>query len=272
MPAFYGYLLFCVAWKLARGNPVNWRHLASAATYTVNYFNAFWGDPSSGFSHAWSLAVEEQFYLVWPFAFLALKSRSILGRSIVAAIASVVVVRIALKLFTPLPQSYFYSALEMRADSLLLGAGLAVLWIRSEVPVSQRVRGIGAKRIILAAFLGVATLAVLELHFGHPFRDTITASLLPTLLSLIVISSIVRGENGEATWLASPMMVWLGRLSYSTYLYQQMVPGWGAKLLPTSARIWQWAIECCCVLILASGSFYLVERPALRLKERLAPR
>jgi len=64
VPACYCCLIFTIAAKNILGLPVDYAHAVSAFTYTANYYNAFYNHPPTGFSFFWSLAVEEQFYLV----------------------------------------------------------------------------------------------------------------------------------------------------------------------------------------------------------------
>ena len=65
-PAYYVFIIGSLVLDTARGFPWPGEMTLSAFTYTVNYYNAIRGHPSTGIAHAWSLAVEEQFYLLWP--------------------------------------------------------------------------------------------------------------------------------------------------------------------------------------------------------------
>src|ERR1039458_10817590 len=98
--------------------------------------------PNTGFSHTWSLAIEEQFYLLWPLTFLALRRNyTRMTRFLAGAIMAIWVYRETLVLIFDVRQGYIYEAFDTRADHLLMGCLLAVVlraglfprfWNRSE--------------------------------------------------------------------------------------------------------------------------------------------
>jgi peptidoglycan/LPS O-acetylase OafA/YrhL len=72
-PAYYASMAVSLAVDFIRGTVWSPGLLASGAAYLMNYYNAFNNHPTTSIAHAWSLANEEQFYLLWPAAFLALR-------------------------------------------------------------------------------------------------------------------------------------------------------------------------------------------------------
>lgn len=268
MPAFYVFLLFTVCWKLLRHNPVDTTSLIAAATYTLNYYIAFVGDANSGFSHAWSLAVEEQFYLLWPIAFSILVLRAHRVRELTVIIVAIWCVRILMHLFTSLPNRYYYAAFEQRMDALLVGCALALAcspangWWKAITSVKR------PSLILWSSVAGVIILGLGEYEFGSKYRDTVTAAVLPVLCALIIVSALTMGTRGTLVFLNAKPVVWLGRISYSTYLYQQIVFEWGQKIFPQAPRAVQIGTEIVCVLALACGSYYFVERPIQSMRAR----
>ncbi len=127
-PALYAYCALALLILLIRHKPINWPQATAALLYYNNYYQALYGDPATAFSHTWSLGIEEQFYLIWPLLFLALRKNSM--RLAGTAATLVVVVwgwRALLQFVWDVHQGYFYEAFDTRFDHLLIGCLLAVL-------------------------------------------------------------------------------------------------------------------------------------------------
>jgi len=194
------YLIVMLALPWTRGEAwagSSWAGLgdiAMALTYTTNFAWLF--VPFSGWlGHTWSLAVEEQFYLVWPIVVLAtltLRRRSALTAAIVAGILLTVVARAIV------PESVVDRG--FRWDALLLGALVAVTGWR-------------APRML--AWVGVAAvvaLSVVQLPADNFFY---TASA--------IASAVVVAGAHHLGWLRSSVLVHLGHISYSLYLWHVFV-------------------------------------------------
>lgn len=113
------------------------------------------------FEHLWSIAVEEQFYVVWPIALflIATFSRRRLQQrvALVAVLASLVSLLLMVLLFTGTDPSRVYTGTDARTFSLLLGAAMAT------VPVSRMVSRVVARHVVVAQLLLLRTLALLWL-------------------------------------------------------------------------------------------------------------
>jgi peptidoglycan/LPS O-acetylase OafA/YrhL len=266
-PAFYVYWLLVV---VGIGLIIKHKGLTAQSIcsffYLTNYYQAIWGDPNTGLSHTWSLAIEEQFYLFWPFLFLILKSNRVRLRFLVAAIGAIWIYRELMVLVVHVPQGYVYEALDMRADHLLIGCLLAVALFEGRF---QRLWSFLCRSPLLQ--LATVSLFVIErvvAGSGLPrYRDWGGFILEPVLVFLL-IPQLVAFTNGPVTRLLETRpMRYLGKISYSIYLYQQVVLG------PVEKRLADHPIALFfgCLLVTvacASGSYFLVERPFLKLKDR----
>jgi peptidoglycan/LPS O-acetylase OafA/YrhL len=249
---------------------VNWPHAFSSFVYLSNYFNAICGDPNTAFSHTWSLAIEEQFYLIWPVVLLLLWRRPerALGRSVMA-LGVLWALRLVLVLVFQVPQSYIYASFETRADALLVGC-IAAMAIG--VPGIARALDSFAKRSIVPVLATIAFLVVsaAELRYGTFFRDTVSLLLLPFVFVAIILH-VTAVSNGPVTrFLEIPIMRYMGRISYAMYLYQQIAVDPMRRLTAELPFVVQVAAVFVVVILLATASYYVVERPFLRLKDRFA--
>ncbi len=264
-PAYYVFLLLSLAADTALGTPWTLGLAAAAFLYGMNYYNAFLGHPSTSLAHCWSLAVEEQFYLIWPWLFRALVARGqrTLVTALVAIIAGVMAWRCLLYLGLGVPEAYAYNAFDTRFDNLAVGCLLAV--------------GLGDARARRAAthlarsqLLPLVTLALLWIsrerisnawHHGPGF--TVDALLLAVLLVQLV--QLSRAPLWR--WLEHPGVRYVGRISYPMYLWH----AWGlsaARHVDALPPLGRFALGVALTLGVASASYFFVEKPFLRLKRR----
>jgi peptidoglycan/LPS O-acetylase OafA/YrhL len=184
----------------------------------VPYFEQF-GRPSV-LQHLWSLAVEEQFYILWPpilaLALISLRLRWLM-LGIVAAIAGSTV--LSWLLWEPFADpSRIYYGTDTRAVGLLVGVLLALVWpaARTAKEASPQARAIldGAGAVCLAALaFGLLTLGDLDERL---YRGGLLAVALATA-GLVAVAAHPASRLGKA--LGNPVMVWIGLRSYGIYLW-----------------------------------------------------
>ena len=265
MPAFVLYLLIGVAVLTWRHKPVPWEAMLAGLLYVVNYYQAFTGAPTHWVSHCWSLAVEEQFYFIWPLAAGALAARRIgFARALAAAIVAVWVLRAALAL-AGVPEVYLYRALETRADQLLAGCLLAVL-VR-EPRIQQRLVSLWRLPGLALALALAVWLSTMAGHYGS-YRYTVGYVIEPIFIALLIHWAVQRsagpGIAGRA--LRNPALVHIGRVSYGIYLFHGML------MLSVVRPVHAWTGSFVLALVLAIGvviafstlSFRFFETPMRR--------
>ncbi|MCT2583498.1 acyltransferase family protein [Actinophytocola gossypii] len=222
-------------------NLVNWHLLAESASYWDSF------GASRVFEHLWSVAVEEQFYLVWPALLLVVAPR---GRSWVAGVAGVgsVLSLVSMVVLVSADPTRVYTGTDTRAFSLLLGALVATL------PVYAVGRWAGGVLAVLATGLGVSWLLVDGVDSPWLFTGGLFAH---SLASALLIWLCVRAPRTRvATALAWRPLRWLGLVSYSLYLWH-----WPVLVLLAPDGWPGTAVACGVSVGLAALSKYLVEDP-----------
>ncbi|MBK5331292.1 MAG: acyltransferase, partial [Ilumatobacteraceae bacterium] len=234
----------------------NWGQIFGGAQYFGNF---------SPLRHLWSLAVEEQWYLLWPLAFVLITRRSKrtveAGRSIL--VAALVVMLITWWLASPGVltsdrTNFLYLSTLTRSSGLLLGAGAAFLWRpwKAKTPASNRagltlnVAGLGATALLVYAFTAA------HLTDRSLYRWQLAAV---SMLSLVVIAAVVHPAAKTARrFFSSPALVGLGKRSYGVYLWSWPI----SVLCGAYAGSWTRFIAAMSLTIVVSEfSYVYIETP-----------
>ena len=233
--------------------------LIAALTYTMNYRS----DRAWCLGHSWSLAVEEQFYVIWPITLLLLNPR----RGLLAAGAFVIIVpfvRFGLWHFSPslYPKSIIGNSFETTADSIAIGCILAGVrdWLWGN-PMYRR--WLRSPWFLAVPFIGLIMMSTA----GHP-RLFAWAYSVAILCIAITLDRCIRFPSGiVGSVLNSRSLVYIGGLSYSIYLWQQ-------PFLNRQSRTWwtSFPVNFMLAITFAILSYYLVERPGLRLRQEVEAR
>ena len=265
-PAAYVYWFVLVAALLITHRPVLWPHAWSAFFYVSNYYNALYGDPNNGFSHTWSLGIEEQFYLLWPFVFLWVQRRRWPLHKVLAwAVALICAYRAVLALGLNIDQAYIYAAFDTRADALLAGCLLAVLLHQERLPRLWSALTASSWMPVVTLAVGVAIAIGDHLNVSR-WRDVIAFSLLPWVTVALIVQVIALSDRPSLRWLEHPIVRYLGRISYPLYLWQQLTLAPVRKLLHGAPEVAQLIGAFGLTIAIASLSYRFVEKPFLRLK------
>ena len=230
----------------------------------VSYFEAA-GVPSP-FTHCWSLAIETQFYLIYPLILLGIyklvKSREegrakrgllFAGVTLMLALISVILMIV---LFDPQQDaSRVYYGTDTRAFSLLFGALLAILWEYRMVP-----RRLSASVNMVLGSVSFAVLLVMTIAINGSSNFWYRGGqFVGTILTVLVIYTVLGRKTWLSRFLSNPVLKWIGDRSYSIYLWHYPIILLISKGI--KASWWITLIEIVLSVVLAELSYRFIETP-----------
>ncbi|MBO9200915.1 MULTISPECIES: acyltransferase family protein [Niastella] len=260
-PAYYFMLL--VYFILQRYNLIflSGNSWLTALTYT-KYFNHSLDIYSE---HLWSLSVEEHFYLCWPFIFYYFPSRKTF------VLLFFIILVPFLRIFGNVRGIPYFEidsiTIFQRADSLLLGCLLALHYDKFCLFFNKLFKSIKFPLLFIFLMLTlIQYLAVaLQLTKWHFYFTVPLLGPSGTITILLILMLIVYSINCTGWWytfLNSRIMDYIGRLSYSLYLWQQIIIFGSLKFVPERPY------SLLVIFLVANVSYYFIERPFLALKNK----
>ncbi len=257
LPAAYVYLAAIVLLAIGGVIAVKLTDIWSAAFFLSNYIVS-----ESWFTgHFWSLALEEHFYLLWPPLLVAFGRRRGLWIAMVLIVVTVLLRYLAVSMGPPGADLPGYT--QLRLDAFMCPCILAIL-LRNE-----RLAARFTKIMNPPAWCGLLLLVAVGIAFGaltpawrEPQR-LVQSAVLPVL----VATTVMRPQDGLGRLLRQPLLEWIGRISYSIYLWQQLVFGFASM---AHAGIIALPFLIAAILLLAAISRRWIELPMIALGNRLA--
>jgi peptidoglycan/LPS O-acetylase OafA/YrhL len=291
-PAYYAYLIFVLI--LYGWSALHDIGLAAGYMWTYAYIFKKLHNSHLPLVHTWSLAVEEQFYIIWAFVFFWLNNNR---RRPLLAVMTIVLVQVW-KVFVwqnterhqwalpesqrlEIPNAHLQFGFDARIDCLLTGCLLGLFWSNERSHAwSERILknewspvffGFMVMGAMVTQPVASARLPLWHWTVQMPVMDIAIAGFLLTLL--------VNPRSRCASILSTQVLVWIGKLSYSIYLWhivgmrlcELILPQISYGSVPLGMRLAKESVTLAIILLIASVSYYLIERPLLRLKKYFAP-
>lgn len=248
-------------------------------SYTQNYVLGLSGFDARfpmAFNHSWSLAVEEQFYLLWPLAVLGLERSQLAG--LVSGLFALGILTRALILLTLHNPTLMSTPLPAQLEPLTLGAGLALL-ARSGLDCGVIARWSLIVAVASGAALYLMVRAIGLDNFWHPENWALSISNLPfpSLVALFwggLLGVAVFGKTLLSPLLRVAFFRRIGKISYGIYMYHfpvyvacdNLLPALVSHYSAVPEKVALGAAKLCITYLLASLSWSLVESPLLALK------
>jgi peptidoglycan/LPS O-acetylase OafA/YrhL len=283
LPVLFVFVVVCVVHSLfrAKEESVGWL----SDVFAITFYLSNW-IPINLYTlrHTWSLAVEEQFYLLYPILLLGLivaaKRLKIRREALILVLLSLIGLIAVYRAFLFSNSGFsmrLYIGSDTRFDSLLVGCVVGMLiswdllprklWFVSLVKVFS----VGAA----AALLYLMLMTTVENNLLYLGGFTFVAFLV----GVIIISLQLGPPKLLKLFLEGSILVWIGRLSYGLYLWHKLVYVIMDSVLPLiSVRsstmqliVLPLLIKVGSALLVASASYYFLEKPFLSLKKRFVP-
>jgi peptidoglycan/LPS O-acetylase OafA/YrhL len=265
--------VFALAEAAIRGRELPLAQVGWSLSYLANWGRALFGVDLTPLSHTWSLAIEEQFYLIWPLVILGIDARF---RSPAAKAVLLLTLAFGLAGYRCAMVGHYsatriYMGLDTHMDGLVLGAALSYGALAMKSGLSERWSRLLGRVLAPAAMLGVFLLMGL-ITWSNPWMGRIGFSLI-ACAGAVLIADLVLGRHSRVAPLLGGLPIrFLGKISYGTYLWHYPLYHTADELfagLPMAAMV---AVKLVLSIAVATVSYYGLELPILGWKRRFESR
>lgn len=251
-PLYFGYL----AILSFIGAGISWPYWF----YLQNFYNAF-SIPINGPTHFWSLAVEEHFYLIWPFLVLFAPRRIL-----VPALWGMIVGAAILRYYLSIHSVQIFYLTFTRLDGLAAGALIAAF--------HERIRRFNPSLILMSAIV-CAILLLITSYIGRgrdlPWFIAVKYSIIAGMYSLFIAWLLTSPQSKIALFLGWYPLRFIGRISYGLYVFHPLIFAFLFKWMAASSPVVKGTCGFVAVFCAATASWYVFERRFIQLKDRLVP-
>ncbi len=259
-PAFPAYVLFIAVMAGTGHIRVPASQFAWALSFAQDYnLHSNWF-----FVHLWSLSVEEQFYLLWPLLVLLCSKRVLIWIACTVIVCEPII-RLATRHFLPSTYGQIHYMGHTRADLLMFGCLAASVYENQTIGRWLRKSFHPLLPAVLLTFLTVIS-PVLQRWSEDNYLTLCGYTLQGVSITLLLWYAIENPQAPMIRWMNRPFATHIGVLSYSIYLWQQFF------FAPPYAGLLHLAVPVGWAVLAAHVSYYVIERPFLRLRQTLERR
>ena len=270
-PAFYTYLATIVVLSMMGWTDVDRRQVMVAALHLWNYSglggmsadNALHADGAWYLGHFWTLALEEQFYWLWPPLLFYIWRRDS-QRVLLFLIFVVPLIRVGTYFAAPQLRGQLSMMFHTGIDPILIGCFVALNKDRLDAWVRSWPGGTLVPTVMVLVLFVLMPIA--ESRLGGFWSATYGTTLEAALVGLVIVVLYFQSDFWCSRLLRTPPFVFIGTISFSLYLWQQLFAN---ANLPIVHAFPLGILEAVAV---ATASYYFIEAPFLRLKDRVANR
>jgi peptidoglycan/LPS O-acetylase OafA/YrhL len=263
LPAALAYLLVIAGLSMLRYIHVSVAEWFASLFFYRNYSSLFLGQ--DGWypwftTHFWSLSLEEHFYLILPALLVFTR-----GKTRIATLAAICVAVAGHRYVTLLHREWFavWFHTDVRLDALMFPALLAVL--------SQSKAYAGFFNTLVTRWQFVI-LPALAFFVWWREASALQATAIAVLMPCMVLGTVLKPASLLTRLLEWTPLRWIGRISYSLYLWQQLFFTQRFYLWRPLGRLEAWPLNLCLTFLAATLSYYALERPLIRVGHRLTAR
>jgi peptidoglycan/LPS O-acetylase OafA/YrhL len=266
-PCFYFFTAVILLLKALGLVNLTFPMILGAGTFSLNYLHVWYHLPANTdyfvVGHYWTLALEEQFYLTWPLLMLLFARRHLMAVLLVIMVLAPFL-RVACYFLMPESRGQLAMMFHTSFDSIAAGVLLGEALLRPEI--RARLAALAAKPLVLAAAIVFPLIIspLLASRFHGAYTLSIGKSLDLACICLVITAAVSFPGTLLFRFLNWRPLAFLGVLSYSLYV-------WNNLFLNAGGHWWvnRFPLNFLCAGGMALASHFLVERPFLKLKDRL---